>query len=271
MKSFCIKTNNQPIIDYLLDEFSNIDLDNVYLSKCTFKIYDNIIIHYTGNYHSIFYEKVSKILSVCILLFFEKSLIRHMINYHYFYFEPEEKKDILENCIELFDLENENTYLRYKHIYNSVYNYISTNKSMILSGFVQFRLGDYLDLLDTTIDMAVNKFIIDREYREFIEILQLYIDTKSSKDSPEIHMIYSQNYSFLIDHMKNIIPTDSSIANAKYLSDISFSSNDYTLNTLLNILPKEIEMHVNGCEDEFINTIKSIFGSRVVPLETFPF
>lgn len=265
MKSFCIKTNNQPIIHYLLDEFSNMDLDNIYLSKYTFKIYDNIILHYTGNYHSLFYEKLSKILSVCILLFFEKNLIRRMIEYHYFYFEPEEKKDILENCIELFDLENENTYLRYQYIYHSVYHYVSTQKSMILSGFVQFRLEDYTQLLDTTIDMAVNKFIIDREYREFIEVLQLYIDTKSQKNSPEIHMIYSKDYAFLVDNMKNIIPTDLSINSTKYLSDISFSSNDYILNTLLNLLPSKLTIHlIDNYSDEFINTLKLIFKNRII-------
>lgn len=265
MKSFCIKTNNEHITNYLLGEFTKIDLDNVYLSKCTFKIYDNIILHYTGNYYSLFYQKVSKVLSTCILLFFEKKLIRHIIDYHYFYFELDEKKDILKNCIELFDLENESTYLRYKYTYDSVYEYISTNKSMILDGFVQFRLGDYNSLLDSTIDMAVNKFIIDREYKEFVEILQLYIDTKASKDSPELHMIYSKNFSFLIDNNKNIIQTDTSITSTKYLSDITFSSNDYTLNTLLNLLPSKLTIHlIDNYYDEFINTIELIFKNRIV-------
>ena len=240
------------------------DLNDVYLSKYKFKIYDNLILHYKGNFDSLFYEKVSKILSVCILVFFEKNLIHRMIEYHYFYFELEEKKDILQNCIELFDLENENTYLRYDYIYTSVYDYLLSNKSMVLDGFVQFRLGHYRQLLDTTIDMAVNKFIIDREYREFIEVLQLYIDTKSKKDSPEIHMIYTSGQSFLLDHQKNIIPIDSSTTTAKYLSDISFSSNDYTLNTLLNLLPSKITIHlIDSHSDEFIHTLQLIFQNRV--------
>lgn len=46
MKSMCIKSNNQYVIDYLLKDFSNIDLDGIYLSNNTFKIYDNVIIHY---------------------------------------------------------------------------------------------------------------------------------------------------------------------------------------------------------------------------------
>ena len=51
---------------------------------------------------------------------------------------------------------------------------------------------------------------------------------------------------------------------SKYVSDISFSSNDYTLNALLTLLPKKIYIHIiNGTEDEFINTLKLIFDNRV--------
>ena len=51
--------------------------------------------------------------------------------------------------------------------------------------------------------------------------------------------------------------------NAKYLSDISFSSNDYALNALLNLTPKKLIIHVmDGTSDEFINTLKLIFENR---------
>ena len=96
MKSFCIKTNNQLIINYLLNEFSNMDIDNVYISNHSFKIYDNVILHYTGENISIFYDIVCKILSICILIFFEEKLLKDIINYNYFYFEPDEKAKILE-------------------------------------------------------------------------------------------------------------------------------------------------------------------------------
>ena len=78
-----------------------------------------------------------------------------------------------------------------------------------------------------------------------------------------IHLIYMHGESILIDDDRNIISVDDNILNATYLSDISFSSNDFTLNTLLCILPMKIIIHVIDEEDEFINTIKLIFGKRV--------
>ena len=62
---------------------------------------------------------------------------------------------------------------------------------------------------------------------------------------------------------KNQINISDDIFKAKYLSDISFSSNDYALNSLLTLLPKKIIIHLIGPMDDFINTLQTIFGDNV--------
>ena len=66
-----------------------------------------------------------------------------------------------------------------------------------------------------------------------------------------------------LDENKNIVPLCKEIYNAKFLSDIIFSENDYALNTLLTLLPQRIEIHLLDSEDEFIKTVKLIFEDRV--------
>ena len=134
---------------------------------------------------------------------------------------------------------------------------------MILDGFVLFRLYDYIKFMDSLVDTAVNRFLIEKEYLEFVNILKLYIN--SSVPTKElVHLVYNGSFATLIDEDKNIISTEDEIFKARYLSDISFSENDYALNTLLNILPRKIIIHLTeGYIDEFINTIKLIFENRV--------
>ena len=68
------------------------------------------------------------------------------------------------------------------------------------------------------------------------------------------------NTKLLLDENKNII---SNIDNSQvYLSDISFSSNDFILNTLLTSLPKNLCIHLNTEEDNFIKFLKLIFNGR---------
>ena len=76
--------------------------------------------------------------------------------------------------------------------------------------------------------------------------------------------IYNNENSILLDENKNVINISDEIFKAKYLSDITFSSNDYALNGLLTLLPKKIYIHlIDNCVDEFIHTLGLIFENRV--------
>lgn len=263
MKSMCIKSNNKYIIDYLLKDFSNIDLDGIYLSNNTFKIYDNVIIHYSGDDIPLFYKILCDTLTKCIIFFYEKKLSKNIISYNYFYFDDIETKQILEECMDLFTSDEEICKERYESIYNSLYSYCLEHHSIVLNGFINFRLENYRKILDYTVDLCVNNFLIEKEYYEFINILHLYVNSKES-EADQIHLIYVNKESILVDKNKNIIQTQDKLFDAKYLSDISFSSNDYCLNALLNLLPQKLYIHlVDKYEDEFINTLKLIFENRV--------
>ena len=139
---------------------------------------------------------------------------------------------------------------------------IAENKTIILDGFVYFRLQEYTKCLDNLVDTAVNQFVIEKEYTEFVDLLRIYVESRLPEFSV-LHLIYNKGESILLDSQKNVVSVSDNIYNAKYLSDISFSSNDYALNTLLTLLPEKIEIHLIDEEDEFINTIKLIFENRV--------
>ena len=157
--------------------------------------------------------------------------------------------------IEILDREN--------CVFESVCDYIKNHKSMVLDGFVRFRLFQYINILDSFVDFCVNQFILNREYTEFIDLLKLYINSKETK-TKLVHLIYVNDESILLDENKNIISLSHSNLDTHYLSDISFSSNDYALNTLLSLLPEKIIIHLVSPENEFINTLRLIFDGKVV-------
>lgn len=264
LKSFCIKTNNQKIVNNLLSAFEKADLENIYISKLKFKLYNNFIIHYKGETLDLFYDLFSDILSSTIIEFYEKDIIKHIINTNYFYFTDIEQRKIFDIVSDyIYNGELVESYIRKDSIIISCTEYFLNNKSAILDGFVNFRLTNYIKILDYIVDMAVNKFVIDREYTEFIDLLKCYIDSKNH-GANSVHLIYQNQESTLLDELKKVIVLDDSILNSKYLSDISFSSNDYTLNTLLTLLPEKIYIHlIDGIQDEFINTLKLVFDNRI--------
>lgn len=264
MKSLCIKTNNSKSLDYLLNELKYADIKNICFSTNKFKHYKNIIIHYTGTDNSYFYSKISYLLSFFVIDEIEDSLLKKCISKNYFYFNNAEKNKILEIC---YDLLSENYYdwfdKKFKSIYNSFLSYISKNKSIVLEGFINFRLQKYLSILDDFINESVNSYIIEKEYLEFISLLKLYVNSQQS-NIDIVHLVYNSFDSILLDEQKNIIDTSDNLFNARFLSDISFSSHDYALNTLLTLVPKKIYIHlIDNCIDNFINTLQLVFENRI--------
>lgn len=263
MKSFCIKTNNINILNYLLNRIEEIDFKDLIYTKNKFKIYNNIIIHYKGDNNTSFYYFLSNLIKEVIIKFYEEKIIKQLINYNYFYFEEHEKRIILQNCLKIIKLDESNEREKINNlILQEVIKYIEENKTINLSGFIYFRIKEYFNYLDNNVDIAVSQFVIEKEYSEFISLLRIYVETRST-EYDLLHLIYINGESILIDENKNIVSVSENIYNAKYLSDISFSSNDLALNTLLTLLPKKIEIHLIDEEDEFINTIKLIFENRV--------
>ncbi len=259
MRSYCIKTNNENIINYMLNRIEKNSFENIYYCDREFKIYKNVCIHYVGINIDGFINFVANLISDMIIDFYEEKLINRIISSNYFYFDEYEQKIILENCREYCKVE----YVEKKEtLYYEIEKYIKENKSIVLEGIINFRIKEYIKILDKIVDTSVNQYIIEKEYNEFINLLKVYINTTKPGVSL-LHLIYINGESILIDENKNIVSLSENIFNAKYLSDISFSSNDFALNTLLSLLPEKLEVHVIDVEDEFINTLKLIFEDRI--------
>ena len=264
MKTVCIKTNNQNAIDYLLKTLKKCNLKDVYFSCKNFKIFTNIFIHYKGSNLNIFLFNISEILSSLVLDVYENDIAYRILSCDYFYFNNIEKHEILLNFEELC-CEDIDTFLyKKKKLTNIFYDIIEQNKKIFLKGIITFRISDYIKEIQNQIDSAVNQYLIEKEYNEFVSLLKLYVNTEPCRIDL-LHLIYNNGSPILLDKNKNIIKTDSNILNAKYLSDISFSDCDIALNTLLNLVPQKIYIHLkNEKTDEFINTLELIFENRIV-------
>lgn len=264
MKSICIKTNNSETLQYLLNELNSLNLEQVCFSANQFRDYKNVIIHYTGDDNNLFLNKICYILSLLVIDEFENDLLTRILIQNYFYFDNNEKNQILNLCYDIMandfsDIFNH----KLEILFNCFYSFLISNKSLVLKGFINFRIKPYIEILEEIISEAVNNFIIEKEYLEFTSLLRLYINSQVT-GCETVHIVYSSSDSILLDENKNIISLTQDIFKSKYLSDITFSSNDYILNALLTLIPKKIHIHlITPCIDDFINTLKCIFDKRV--------
>lgn len=269
MKSICIKTNNPGMIQYLLEQLENMGIPDTYLSLKEFHHFQNIIIHCKSyQYITSLIHSLSNILTKAILLFCEQEIIHNAICLNYFYFNGLEKHTIFEQTLQLLNHPDNNT-ARYDLLNNALFEYLSSHHSFYLQGFLNFRIPLYQAIINENVDIAVNQFIIDKEYADFIHLLRLYIRSESTTSHMEhLHLIYGNHQSTIINDNKEIVSCNENLAKAKYISDISFSSNDLALNTLLNLLPKKITIHlIDSYADEFVHTLQLIFQEKITICE----
>ena len=210
MKSICIKTNNSNLLDYLLNELRSLDLDNICFSFNEFKCYKNVIIHYLGTNNILFVERISKILSYLVLDELEEDLLKNIILRNYFYFDALERKKVLNICFDICSEDFTNYFnQKFTCLTKCFSDFIINNKSIVLSGFIYFRLQEYMGILEDVVDEAVNCFILEKEYMEFISLLKLYINSqKATVDT--VHLVYSPNNPILLDEKKNKISIEDS-------------------------------------------------------------
>ena len=228
-----------------------IELKNVFFSCHKFKTFNNIFIHYKGEYLELFLSNISEILTSLIFENYDEDILKTLLYQEYFYFTDLEIKRILK-ILKENSIEDVKLYTTKEDIlYNTFYNFFKNQNKLFLKGFLTFRLKPYKEELEKSIDSAVNQYLIEKEYNEFITLLKLYINSEDSKCN-EVHLIYRNSEAILLDENKHLIEPNDSLNNKKYLSDISFSSSDITLNTLLNIIPNKIYIHLIDMEiDDF--------------------
>lgn len=158
MKSICLKSNNDEIINFLIKSLENIP--EIVVSSNKFKIYKNVIIHYIGENDTNFLIKISEIISLLIETFYENKILEQIIDDNYFYFEDFEKEIILNFTNRIIALQEENLKYKKEILKKLVYEYFLNNKVMVIDGFVLFRTRPYLEILDYAIETAVTNYVI---------------------------------------------------------------------------------------------------------------
>lgn len=243
------------------------------LSTITCKLIENKIMStFTDHNFLALKQYVSFILADYIIKFYEEKLITRIINMNYCYFNQIEKNQIYD--ISLSFLRSNTDELKYNLysakrrnlIFKKLIEYFENNNEIIIDGFVNFRVKDYIKELEDIVDKAVDAFLMEREYQEFIKLLRYFVDIQEPR-MEAVHILpgYDNKY-IILDQLHNDI-TDECIK--EFLSDVPESDinfDDLLVSSLITIAPIRIYIHhINQIRNkELLETIKNVFINKVI-------
>jgi putative sporulation protein YtxC len=145
-------------------------------------------------------------------------------------------------------------------------DYFDNSNNIILDGFVNFRLKEYIKDLEEVVDKAVDDFLMDREYREFIRLLRYFVDIQEPKiDTVHVIVSYDNHYT-LLDGSKNEITNECIQEYVNEISEGEINYDDLLVSSLITFAPRKIVIHSSGQfrNKELLETIKNVFAGRVV-------
>lgn len=215
---------------------------------------------------------ISNALADYIIRQYEERLITRTINGNYCYFNAVEKREILNRALAIIRNDDKNFFnslfqiRRRNVIIRRLMDYFENSNSIILDGFVNFRLKDYIKDLEEVVDKAVDDFLMDREYREFIRLLRYFVDIQDPKfDTVHVIVGYDNKY-VLLDENKREITNECIQEYVNEISEGEINYDDLLVSSLITFAPRKILIHCTGQfrNKELLETIKNVFLGRVM-------
>jgi putative sporulation protein YtxC len=148
-------------------------------------------------------------------------------------------------------------------IFKKVYEYLEEEREFNLDGFLRFRLQEYTEELAEVIEYAIDEYIVDKEYQEFIQLLRYFISKQEAK-LPFLHVFHIKDRQFLLFDEEGENISDKDVES--YLEQWSIHSvsyEDIIVSTLITIAPKRLILHTDEATCAVIETLKNIFQDQL--------
>lgn len=224
----------------------------------------------TGRYNALI-QSIAAVLADYIINKYEWRLINRIININYCYFNSMEKKKIIKQVDGVLNNEDKsfiNNLFRIRRrniIIKSLLDYFRTSNRIILEGFVNFRLKDYVRDLEEVVEKAVDNFLMEREYKEFICLLKYFVDIQEPKFKV-IHVNPTDDGKYMLfDERRKEISGSCIQELLDEVSEGQISYDDLLVSSLITLAPKQIVIHrIDSFSNrELLDTIKNVFTGRV--------
>ncbi len=219
----------------------------------------------------LFRHYIAEMLSDLIMCKWQKAMLGDIIRENYYYFSEEERRSIFQNALHyLEDLDAGDRspiiVMRKKRmILAKLKEFLDTCNQIVIEGFIRFRLKEYIKDLHEAADKAVDDFLMDREYKEFIQLLKYFVDIQDSR-TDMVNVVMRANGVFkLFDGRYRAIDSTYLEGFIMDLSESEINYEDLLISALITIAPREIVFHSGRAEvpPATLETIKNIFPQRV--------
>lgn len=213
-------------------------------------------------------KSVSKAIANFVIEEKEQRFLRYIITKDYGYNQQDEIDHILEYCNQFLNGIEESESgqaakkLRLQKVMTKVQNYLEEHTHINIEGFMRFRLRSYLEELNDIVEYAIDEFLMEKQYQEFISLLKYFVYIQEAK-IPVAHLMHRGGHEFtLLNESMQPIDTDQYENFTVELLDKEINFEDMIVSALITVSPQKVYIHTREPEMQVIKTILNIFENR---------
>lgn len=215
-------------------------------------------------------QGLSSALADFVLEMKESELIRGIVKSYVYYNEPGEFDKITNYAVQILNegiMQEETSDLhktaRKAKLLSQFREYLNLHSSIHVDGFIQFRLKEYQQELKEVVDHAIDEYLLDKEYQEFISLLRYFVLVQDPKMA-ETHVFHVGDCQFQLMH-DDFTPVEVEELDSFFqdIVDQDIQYEDIIVSTLINVSPEKVVIHTEETHHNIVKTISSIFEGRV--------
>lgn len=222
-----------------------------------------------GNPLEVFRYYIARALADLIVNEITQQTLPRILHRHYAQFGEEERDDILARARGLLEAAADpdgrglvRQINRRNQILFKLLEYLDLHDELVVEGFLRFRLKEYFQELVGIIDRAVEAFMAEREYREFIRLLRYFVELQEPRQE-EVHVTVRPDGLYrLLDREFRIVDNDYLEGPLSTMVHEEINRDDLLLSALITLAPRRIVLHLNPGR-QVAETIRNVFGERV--------
>ncbi|MFF2885233.1 putative sporulation protein YtxC [Paenibacillus sp. NPDC057967] len=149
-------------------------------------------------------------------------------------------------------------------IADEIAKFLEVETELNLSGLLTFRLRTYRKELTEIVEYALDEYVLDKQYQEFISLLKYFVQLQESKIAL-VHLVHKGGHDFMLynESFQTLEPKPPSDRIVAEMLETEMNIEDMVISSLISVSPKQIMIHTRHPDMQVIRTIETIFDSRV--------
>lgn len=205
---------------------------------------------------------MARALAQYLVIYQERAWLLTLFRRRYSSFSTAEENEILDETLRILHSDDEHDVDRIDLTTTLLFSYLTEEHRVVLDGVRDFLLPDIRAEFEDAMDRAVDVFLMEQEYREFVRLLRQLVEVAGT-GTEAIHVRFSGHHFFFEDNQGRRLG-DKLVE--EMLSGLDFEdghADDVLISALVTLAPRHVTIHQGGVGDEAFRTVTAVFEGRV--------